>query len=460
MSFSRMISTAAKCSLVCGCGQDSLAAISSSAPSMTAAPLSIVAIRMSWPGQSTNDTWRTRSMGPPHLFWGAGAFGWGGRRQGALHGPRPRRRRGRRPPAAAAARLPRLLLLPVSAAAAAAACPRAPLPRLHAQVAGRAVLLAAAVGAVARRPLAAGALVHLGVGVAGGVGAWGGGVGERKRRAVAACHPGKRSVHSSWLQAAASRPRLRLRRSAAADGCPLLRPPPPLPKRRPAPHAPQLDGDVALQLILEAHRLHARDGLDHRRLAVRHVADRACMRWAAAAVGGEPGAPRRRARAGPVRGPAPSCRAGGAIGSPGGAGAWAPRGRPGAAEQRAAARRAAGAARPRRQGRRAAWPPGWSTRDPVAPQQGSPRGWLLPGRRWQGAAPILIVACRLMTSGDSGVSFAGSSVLRSCGGMGFSSATARGGAAACGRRPAPASPHLLLQPLALARHPRGCECAA
>ena len=30
------------------------------------------------------------------------------------------------------------------------------------------------------------------------------------------------------------------------------------------------------------HRLHARDGLDHGRLAVRHVADRACVRvWVA-----------------------------------------------------------------------------------------------------------------------------------------------------------------------------------
>ena len=47
MCLSRMISTAAKCSLVCGCGQVSLPAMSSSAPSMTAAPLSMVAIRMS-----------------------------------------------------------------------------------------------------------------------------------------------------------------------------------------------------------------------------------------------------------------------------------------------------------------------------------------------------------------------------------------------------------------------------
>ena len=53
---SRMISTAARCSDVWGCGHGSLAAINSSAPSMTAAPLSIVAMRISCPGQSTNDT--------------------------------------------------------------------------------------------------------------------------------------------------------------------------------------------------------------------------------------------------------------------------------------------------------------------------------------------------------------------------------------------------------------------
>lgn len=35
----------------------------------------------------------------------------------------------------------------------------------------------------------------------------------------------------------------------------------------------ELDGDVALELVLEADRLHAGDGLDHRRLAVRDVAD-------------------------------------------------------------------------------------------------------------------------------------------------------------------------------------------
>lgn len=62
MCCSRMISTAARCSLVCGCGHGSLAAISSMAPSMTAAPLSIVAMRMSWPGQSTKLTCRTSSI--------------------------------------------------------------------------------------------------------------------------------------------------------------------------------------------------------------------------------------------------------------------------------------------------------------------------------------------------------------------------------------------------------------
>ena len=57
----------------------------------------------------------------------------------------------------------------------------------------------------------------------------------------------------------------------------------------------QLDGDVALQLVLEPNRLHARDGLDHRRLAVRHVANRACegegFREQRHAWGGEPGGP-------------------------------------------------------------------------------------------------------------------------------------------------------------------------
>mmetsp|Transcript_49595 Transcript_49595/g.72492 ORF Transcript_49595/g.72492 Transcript_49595/m.72492 type:complete len:238 (-) Transcript_49595:449-1162(-) len=58
----RMISTAARCSEVCGCGQGSLPATSSSAASITAAPFSMVAMRMSCPGQSTKDTCRTSSQ--------------------------------------------------------------------------------------------------------------------------------------------------------------------------------------------------------------------------------------------------------------------------------------------------------------------------------------------------------------------------------------------------------------
>ena len=45
--FSCMISTAARCSEVCGCGHDSLPAIRSNAASITAAPFNIVAIRIS-----------------------------------------------------------------------------------------------------------------------------------------------------------------------------------------------------------------------------------------------------------------------------------------------------------------------------------------------------------------------------------------------------------------------------
>jgi len=72
MSFMRIISTAAKCSDVWGWGQLSLAATSSSAPSMTAAPLSMVAMRISWPGQSTKETWRVRFMGVRQISQG----GW------------------------------------------------------------------------------------------------------------------------------------------------------------------------------------------------------------------------------------------------------------------------------------------------------------------------------------------------------------------------------------------------
>mmetsp|Transcript_57533 Transcript_57533/g.106277 ORF Transcript_57533/g.106277 Transcript_57533/m.106277 type:complete len:233 (-) Transcript_57533:368-1066(-) len=65
MCFSLMISKAAKCSEVCGCGQVSLPAMSRSAASITAAPLSMVAMRMSCPGQSTKDTCLTSLQLPP-----------------------------------------------------------------------------------------------------------------------------------------------------------------------------------------------------------------------------------------------------------------------------------------------------------------------------------------------------------------------------------------------------------
>mmetsp|Transcript_5957 Transcript_5957/g.20166 ORF Transcript_5957/g.20166 Transcript_5957/m.20166 type:complete len:203 (-) Transcript_5957:370-978(-) len=58
MCFNFIISTAARCSEVCGCGHVSLPAMSKSAPSITAAPFSIVAIKMSCPGQSTKETCR------------------------------------------------------------------------------------------------------------------------------------------------------------------------------------------------------------------------------------------------------------------------------------------------------------------------------------------------------------------------------------------------------------------
>mmetsp|Transcript_66229 Transcript_66229/g.185188 ORF Transcript_66229/g.185188 Transcript_66229/m.185188 type:complete len:263 (-) Transcript_66229:386-1174(-) len=65
MCFKRMISTAAKCSDVCGCGHDSFPAISKSAASITAAPFNMVAMRMSWPGQSTKDTCLVNLQLPP-----------------------------------------------------------------------------------------------------------------------------------------------------------------------------------------------------------------------------------------------------------------------------------------------------------------------------------------------------------------------------------------------------------
>eukprot|EP00732_Lithocolla_globosa_P004646 Lithocolla_globosa_v1_NODE_4389_length_1447_cov_46.732759.p3 type:complete len:213 gc:universal NODE_4389_length_1447_cov_46.732759:512-1150(+) len=66
MCLSCMISMAAKCSEVWGCGQVSFPAIKSSAASMTAAPFNMVAIRISWPGQSTNETCLKSSIFEPH----------------------------------------------------------------------------------------------------------------------------------------------------------------------------------------------------------------------------------------------------------------------------------------------------------------------------------------------------------------------------------------------------------
>ncbi len=56
-----MTSAAARCSRVCGCGHGSSAAITRIAPSIMAAPESIVAISASCPGASTKLTARTRS---------------------------------------------------------------------------------------------------------------------------------------------------------------------------------------------------------------------------------------------------------------------------------------------------------------------------------------------------------------------------------------------------------------
>ena len=56
MCFNFMISTAAKCSEVYGWGHVSFAAIKRRDASITDAPASIVAIKRSCPGQSTNET--------------------------------------------------------------------------------------------------------------------------------------------------------------------------------------------------------------------------------------------------------------------------------------------------------------------------------------------------------------------------------------------------------------------
>ena len=60
-----MIERAIRCSFVWGCGTSSFAAITRRAPSMIAAPLSIVAIRVSWPGESTKLTARRSSVFVP-----------------------------------------------------------------------------------------------------------------------------------------------------------------------------------------------------------------------------------------------------------------------------------------------------------------------------------------------------------------------------------------------------------
>ncbi len=60
-----MMSSAIRCSSVCACGTGSLAEMTSTAPSMIAAPESIVAINVSWPGASTKETVRSGSLSPP-----------------------------------------------------------------------------------------------------------------------------------------------------------------------------------------------------------------------------------------------------------------------------------------------------------------------------------------------------------------------------------------------------------
>gem|GEM_PF-7119714 len=78
-----VMSRAMRCSFVWGWGQGSLAAMIRTAPSMMAAPESIVAIRVSWPGESTKDTVLRTSLGEPQTGQvfstvyasGAGQFG-------------------------------------------------------------------------------------------------------------------------------------------------------------------------------------------------------------------------------------------------------------------------------------------------------------------------------------------------------------------------------------------------
>ena len=61
------ISSTVRCSRVCGCGQGSFAPITKRAPSITAAPASMVVIRVSCPGASTTEIVRSRSPAAPHV---------------------------------------------------------------------------------------------------------------------------------------------------------------------------------------------------------------------------------------------------------------------------------------------------------------------------------------------------------------------------------------------------------
>ncbi len=67
MCFKPSICNADRCSLVWGRGTSSSAAMTKTAPSMTAAPESMFVIRASWPGQSTKLTTLKNSALPPHL---------------------------------------------------------------------------------------------------------------------------------------------------------------------------------------------------------------------------------------------------------------------------------------------------------------------------------------------------------------------------------------------------------
>ena len=61
-----LIVRAIRCSFVCGWGHFSFAAMSSNAPFIMAAPESIVAISVSCPGASTNETVLSNFASEPH----------------------------------------------------------------------------------------------------------------------------------------------------------------------------------------------------------------------------------------------------------------------------------------------------------------------------------------------------------------------------------------------------------